>query len=138
MSFFYAKTQTCSFIDSYLFCFCQTSFYTFHLNSFILSTQQTLPQRPAGAGSQADFPCHSEAFVLRAARISTTEHIVRAEGEFVRMVENGCADRKGSAASHGNCLDSGTSGSRHFSSRTYALVEPKNLCYSLYKMTEQA
>ena len=70
--------------------------------------------RIADVRMQADFLCHSEAFVLRAARISTTEHIVRAEGEFVRMVENGCADRDESAASHGNCLHPGISVLRTF------------------------
>ena len=56
--------------------------------------RRMLPRRPAGAGSQAAFPCHSEAFLLRTARISTIEHIVRAESEFLQMIENECADRE--------------------------------------------
>ena len=54
--------------------------------------RRMLPRRPAGAGSQAAFPCHSEAFLLRTARISATEYIVRASCKFVRIVENGWVD----------------------------------------------
>ena len=56
-----------------------------------LATRETVNDALAG-GNPWILTCHSGVFVLRAARISATEYIVRASCKFVRIVENGWVD----------------------------------------------